>query len=71
MSSLKHKPFTRTAARHLSDRIQPVDMPKRFYWRFVPGSKAKLELAYGAEALEENHFLPAPVVSGVRRKAKT
>jgi hypothetical protein len=71
MSSFKNRPISRTAAKNLSDRIQLVEMTKRFYWRFVPGSKATLELAYGAETLDENHFLHAPVVGCVRRVAMT
>lgn len=70
MSFFKQKIPDRSASKDQFGRIHQPESKGRFYWRFVPGSKAALELAYDAEAFEETHFLPAPVVGSVRRKAK-
>jgi len=69
MSSFKHKTSFRPASRNHHDRIQPDEFSKRFHWRFVPGSKAALELAYDPDHQDDLEILPASVVGRVRRKA--
>lgn len=70
MSSFKQKISVRAASKDQFGRIHPPENKSRYHWRYIPGSKAALELAYDAEALDENSFLPGPMAGRVRRKAR-
>jgi hypothetical protein len=71
MSFFKQNAPTRSASKDQFGRIHQPESKGRFHWRFVPGSRAALELAHDAESLDENNFLPGPMVGRVRRKART
>ncbi len=69
MSSFDQKIPARPASKDQFGRIHQPENKGRFHWRYVPGSRAALELAYDAEALDENSFLPGPMIGRLRRKA--
>lgn len=70
MSFFKQKPPARSASKDQFGRIHQPESKGRHHWRYIPGSKAALELAHDAEELDENNFLPGPMVGRVRRKAR-
>jgi hypothetical protein len=70
MSFFKQKIPARAASKDQFGRIHQPESKGRLHWRYIPGSKAALELAYDAEDLDENSFLPDPMVGRVRRKAR-
>ena len=69
MSSFKQKTLVRAASKDQYGRIVKPQNKSRFHWRYIPGSKAALELAYDAEALDDQDFLPDLMVGRVRRRA--
>lgn len=68
MSSLPKTP-SRPASAHQFGRIQREENRKRFHWRFVPGSKAALDLAYDPDLQDDIEILPEAVVGRARRRA--
>ena len=71
MSSFTPTTTYRPAAKPGLLRLTQAAKQKRFHWRFIPGSRAVLELAYDARVSDDFEFLPAPKDGRVRRKAKT
>jgi|GEM_PF-3589096 len=69
MSAFKQKSPARPASKDKFGRIQQPPSKSRFHWRYIPGSKAALELAYDAEELDEYDFLPGSMVGRARRRA--
>jgi hypothetical protein len=69
MSSFKQKTLARAASKDQYGRIVQPQNKSRFHWRYSPGSKAALELAYDSEALDDQDFLPDLMVGRVRRRA--
>lgn len=69
MNSYKHRTPSRLASKHQEDRIRLVERPKRFHWRYVPGSRLALELAYDADDADDFETLPASMARRVRHKA--